>query len=383
MSNNNNWHASSQITPENVADFSIDDDDDLLIDTTNNQVRGDYNSNNNNNFYNNDDDIMIEPDILDPLTKKTNNNTTTTSNAPMGSTNGNGNNNDSGYFNFSSYTNPFSATGFTSSINNNIDSNIQTRERQFSGGNTLDESVFQTMKRDIDKIGLKLLHIFWPILLRSKLITVQKFTRLTNRDEEQEEEEELDEARAGMTDGESEEISRDAILKILDWDLWGPLLITLLLSLSVTYLQIRSLDPKYETKASQVFSGAFTLIWASLLILLINTQLLSPFHDKSSSPASSASATISLSLFQLISIFGYAMFPILVGSIVSIFVTIKLIRIAIFAVLLVWSIYAAYLIIKIVNNSGANRGKGDDRIFLIVYPILLVFGVFSWLCVIS
>ncbi|ODV93707.1 hypothetical protein PACTADRAFT_51470 [Pachysolen tannophilus NRRL Y-2460] len=349
-----NWKAPN-VTPESISDFNIEPDN------------GDHA----NPFE--DYDTIIEPDV--PVSQGANASSKPKASSTQytnNSNNGNGSGSGGNFFsNFSNYANPFNAS--LNSINNDINKNIHVRERQFSGGNTLDESVFVTIKRDLDKIGDKLLQILWPLGLRSKLIKVQNFTRIGNSPNNNDTANEI----AGE---DSEEISKEAIIKILDWDLWGPLVITLGFSLILTYLQIRSLDKKFETKASQIFSGSFSLLWASIAVLSLNIQLLSPFHDKSNAVSS---GTISLSFFQCVSILGYSIFPIVFGGFLSIFLKWKYIRIILLAILSSWSIYAVYLILKIVNNSGANRGKGDDRIFLIVYPIGLVFGVFSWLCVIS
>lgn len=352
MTNNENQWQSLMVTPESVADFQIDDatvTDPFSIDD--------------------DDDIMIEPDepIAGGSSNNNNNNNNTNSTKSSDTRKAN-------LFDFN-YANPFNSS-FSTNLNNEINSTIQVRERQFTGGNTLDESVLVTIKRDLNKIGDKLLQILWPIGLRHKLQTVQNFTSLSNNNSGP------DQEVTGMSSEESEQMSKESIMKILDWDLWGPLVITLLFSLILTFLQIRSLDPKYETKASKIFSASFTLIWASLFVLSLNIQLLSPFHDKSVANSTSK-PTISLSIFQSVSILGYSIFPIMIGAVLSILIPFKIIRIVLFLVLLAWSIYSTYLIIKIVNNSGANEGKGDDRLFLIIYPIGLVFGVLSWLCVIS
>ncbi|CDK26202.1 unnamed protein product [Kuraishia capsulata CBS 1993] len=271
-----------------------------------------------------------------------------------------------GFMNFASFANPF----------NNVPNppGIEVSERQFSGGNTLDESVLVTLHRDLSKIGEKLLQILWPLKLRQRLVLVQRIGARFASDGTGS----LDSSQLEAGD-DTEEYSKEAIKKILDWDLWGPLVIVLGFSLIITYLQTRSVET--SLKSSEIFSAAFTLLWATLTALSVNIQLFAPVSDANSD--TSHTGTIALSLFQCISILGYGLFPIVIGGLISIFLTWKWIRIIVEFIAVVWAVYSIYLILRIVNNSGSNKGKGDDRLLLTVYPIALVYGIFAWLTVIS
>ncbi|GMF06507.1 unnamed protein product [Ambrosiozyma monospora] len=139
---------------------------------------------NNFNIDDDDDDIFIQPDI--PQKKKSvpaANTSSFTQQQPSSSTStsqpaaaaSSSANEGTGFFNFANFVNP------TQYFNPNMEnSNIQVKERQFSGGNTLDESVLTTLHRDVAKIGDKLLSILWPMRLRQKLIVVERIsTRFT------------------------------------------------------------------------------------------------------------------------------------------------------------------------------------------------------------
>ncbi|GME92045.1 unnamed protein product [Ambrosiozyma monospora] len=248
--------------------------------------------------------------------------------------------------------------------------------------------------------------------LRQKLIVVERIsTRFTGATsnvwgsnsetrpdvgaEEDAIESDLNHAQSGA------DYSKDTIKKILDWDLWGPLIITLSFSLVVTYLQTRSLNlgsSENEGHSSEIFSGAFTLIWGALAVLALNIQLTSPVQQKTEN-GGLTSGIIGLSFFQCLSILCYTFFPVLLGATISIFVKWKWVRMVIGFVMLSWSMLCTWLLLAIVNNCKTKgtpsfiyggfgddqeeeSSEGDKRIFLMIYPVFLVFALFSWLCVI-
>lgn len=284
-----------------------------------------------------DDDIIIEPDYKNDLPDSKHN--TSRESALPETTQASG----EGFFGFNNFATPFAANQA-----------VQIDERQFTGGSTLDERVFTTIRRDVDKIGEKLLSTLWPLKLRSKFNEVQQRFGVN--------------LGAATEEGMMEEAA-DPIAKVLDWDLWGPLLLILAFSLVITYLQTRNLTDSTSVGSSEIFSGSFTLIWASFAVLSWNLQLLSPNKN--------------LSFFQGVSILGYSIFPIILGGVFAIFVKWKLVRLPLQLIMILWSSYCVYLILKIINNSGINHGEGDDRLGLIIGPIVLVFSVLSWLCITS
>lgn len=254
----------------------------------------------------------------------------------------------------------------------------ETRERPFSGGNTLDESVWTTLHRDLSTIGDKLLSILWPLRLKMALSQVQ----FVGGDIED------------RVDIEGEEYSSETMQKVRDWDLWGPLVINLGFSVVVTYLQGHSID---DNDASGTFSGAFTLIWLSLAVLSLNIQLLSPVQQRLDGGQGVSGGIVGLSFFQCVSLLSYSMFPVTLGGVFSIIVRFKWVRAIVNGIFLAWSMLCITLILGIVTNCkkrgsadvfqglglAASEGNDSDkRIFLMIFPVFLVFALFTWFTVI-
>ncbi|GAV29300.1 hypothetical protein PMKS-002782 [Pichia membranifaciens] len=261
-------------------------------------------------------------------------------------------------------------------------------------------SVLTTLHRDLMTIGDKLLSILWPLRLRQSLIAVRK---ISNRFSPGSGDVEDSIGGSGAVGSSStslssggDEYTSETMGKIRDWDLWGPLVINLGFSLIITYLQTRSLKTGGENSggkdaSSQTFSAAFTLIWASLAVLSINIQLLSPVQQKLEN-GGMTNGVVGLSFFQCISLLSYALFPIVLGGMFSIFIPFKFVRLIINVIMLLWSLLCTWLIMAIASNckrkgsltlvANDDDNQGDQRIFLMVYPVSLVFGLFSWFCVI-
>ena len=339
---------------------------------------------------NDNDDIFITPDVQTssnkqlpspPVYSSTTNASSSTSAPPPVPPK-----KDEQFFNFSSFITPGNSFGME----------IETRERPFTGGNTLDESVLTTLHRDLSTIGDKLLSILWPLRLRQSLISVQKLSdritgdRIITNDNNIEDTIGSD---SNYISGSQDEYSTETMKKIRDWDLWGPLVINLMFSLIITYLQSKKLnsnDNNNET-SSQIFSAAFTLIWASIAILSVNIQLLSPVQQKLQN-GGVTNGIVGLSFFQCISLLSYSMFPIVIGGLISCFVPYKFVKLIINLIMLCWSLLCTWLIIAIFSNckrkgtltliANDDDSDGDKRIFLMVYPVFLVYGLFSWFCVI-
>lgn len=319
-------------------------------------------------------DVGIQPDTDVP-------NITEVPPIPEGTSQSGSGQQGSSFFNFANFVNP---QAYIDPILK--DNDVEVRERQFSGGNTLDESVWTTLHRDVSSINDKLLSILWPLRLSNKLKVLRRIPGFAP-DEEQ-------------TQGVSaEDYSKETIRRILDWDLWGPLVINLSFSVIITYLQTRTLNANsdVDAKSSEIFSGAFTLIWAALAVLSVNVQLLTPVKQETEA-GGTTSGVIGLSFFQCLSTLSYTMFPVMLGGLISLFVPLRPVRLVINTIMLLWSLLCSWLILAIVNNcktpatssgflydtvTDADEGTdGDRRIFLMVYPIALVFGLFSWFCVI-
>ncbi|KAH9248555.1 hypothetical protein BASA81_013739 [Batrachochytrium salamandrivorans] len=93
---------------------------------------------------------------------------------------------------------------------------------------TLDEPVWDTVKRDLRAIGIKLRYVVLP--------------RINDQE--------------------------DTMKELRNWDLWGPLLLCLTLSL------ILSSTTKDADQSSTLFSLVFVLIWGGASVVTVNCQLL-------------------------------------------------------------------------------------------------------------
>lgn len=90
---------------------------------------------------------------------------------------------------------------------------------------------------------------------------------------------------------------QSVLQKLKEWDLWGPLLVCLLLSVT---LSITAPD----SSSSIVFAAVFVIVWCGAALVTLNAQLLGG----------------SLSFFQSVCILGYCVFPLTLSSLVCLFV---------------------------------------------------------------
>lgn len=301
------------------------------------------------------DDFELEPDTVEPDVdtpiKKTQPTNPTAQPQQQGQSSSHGQQaQHGGFFNFSNFISP---TIDLSSSFNPILQNEQVREGTFTGGDTLDEPIWQTLHRDLHSIGSRLLSVVWPASL-SQLAKVQQHNLLIlARDSGINVGIDFQSLSQDAEQGLSNTTLDDGEIKKLDWDLWGPLIFTLTFSVILGLM-----SP--SASSSQVFSGVFAISWMTLGVIAINIQLLGG----------------TISFFNALSTTGYAMFPLLILAVVSIFVKWSFIRFLIYLVVVSWSVYAVTVNLKV-------HGVMPGRIFLAIYPVGLVYATLGWLCVIT
>jgi hypothetical protein len=171
---------------------------------------------------------------------------------------------------------------------------------------TLDEPVADTIKRDLRAIGIKLKHVLVPRV--------------------------------------SEE---ETIRELRNWDLWGPLLLCMLLS------TILSLTAPSE-QASFVFATIFVIVWGGAGVVTLNAQLLGG----------------TVSFFQSVCVLGYCIFPIVLASILCLWDN-HAWRFVVTSISFVWSTRASVVFMSQLVNP--NR-KG-----LAAFPVFLFYSVLSWM----
>ena len=145
-----------------------------------------------------------------------------------------------------------------------------------------------------------------------------------------------------------------------DWDLWGPLLLCVVLA--VLLQQGSAVDAEGGSRSPQ-FTEVFVSVWAGAAVVTLNSQLLGG----------------KLSFFQSVCVLGYCIFPmvvamILLWSLVHIAaesIVIVSIKIIVTGLAYGWSVYASTLFL------GDSQPTGKKA--LAVYPICLFYFLIAWM----
>lgn len=180
-------------------------------------------------------------------------------------------------------------------------------QRRFTGGDTLDESVLATILRDVK--------VFWRLLLQT----------------------------VGF---------RPELAAKREWDLWGPLIFCLLISVVLSV----HLGPA----KSRTFSLVFALVWLGQATIASNIKLLGG----------------QISYLHALSITGYSLFPLLLAAVFARLVALKLVRLPVAFAMVAWSAWSA-------QRGLAVAGVQTSRLALSVYPLILFYFALGWLCVLS
>lgn len=208
--------------------------------------------------------------------------------------------------------------------------------RRFMGGDTLDEPVTATLMRDIRGVGFRLRQVIWY----SPATSLREARGLSPES-------------AGGFGYDPEAAERARQLTQQDWDLWGPLIFCLFISVAMSMLA-----PNHQS--SQVFAGVFVLVWLGQAIVTLNIRLLGG----------------SILFFHAMCVTGYCLFPLVIAATLSAFVGSHLVRIIVDSVLVAWAVYSATMGLK-------NSGIIPSRLFLALYPVGLFYTGLGWLCVIT
>lgn len=250
---------------------------------------------------------------------------------------------------------------FMTQLNGAINENNQVRERQYTGGDTLDEPVWVTLKRDLAQIGKRLVIVLWPLRLK-KLAKLQQ-SRLIDfatsngisipqsivSNRRISVDENADDEEAG------EDFNTAMMKNNLTWDLWGPLLFSLVYSVTL------GVTAAGGNLTNSVFSGSFAFTWLLYLAIGLNIQLLGG----------------SISFLSAISALGYSMFPIVVGGLIcALAIHQWYFRFPLMLVMTIWSVFVSTLSLEC---SGVLPG----RVVLAIYPVCLLYTLMSWLVVIT
>ncbi|KAF3899501.1 hypothetical protein GTR04_0796 [Trichophyton interdigitale] len=211
--------------------------------------------------------------------------------------------------------NPVSSSYLTSSI---------PGEDRRAPQNTIDESVWDTLSRDLLAVWEKMRQVLWPQYLLGGMMmrggggsggsaergeatgfgseSIGALRGLVSR---------LPDADVVLQGGMSEGLR--------NWDLWGPLIFCLLLSM---FLSMGKGD-----QSSLVFSGVFCIVWIGEAVVTLQIKLLGG----------------NISFFQSVCLIGYTLFPLVIAALLSALNIPTIARIPVYLVLVAWSLAAGLL----------------------------------------
>lgn len=272
----------------------------------------------------------------------------------------NSNNNNAGGF----------AGGLTQSF---LTSNIPGEDRRATS-NTIDESVWETLNRDLRSVWSKMRQVLWPKYLLGGILSRAGDAGTGTGAEERGEAGSLtDDNPDGTGNGNSGSRLPNINLRNLvgrwpdaktvlqpsihndlrDWDLWGPLLFCLLLA----FLLSRAAQ---DSQKSLVFSGVFAIVWVGEAVVTLQIKLLGGH----------------VSFFQAISIIGYTLFPLVIAAILSALNMPFVVRLPVDIVMVVWALAAG---VSILGGSGVVA----NRVGLAVYPLFIFYLSLGCLCLVT
>lgn len=197
---------------------------------------------------------------------------------------------------------------------------------------TLDEPVRETIMRDVRSVASKIKVVLLPLNKTNPLEYAYVST-----------EEEV----------EQDENQKKVLATLRDWDLWGPLIVCLSLSI---LLSLRA----PSTQASAVFAAVFCSMWLGSAVVTINAKLLGG----------------SISFFQSVCVLGYCVFPFVISALLIVtlsktFLGHVWIDILWVAAGYVWSLRASTVFI--------GQYIKRERRLLAVMPVFFYYTLMGWL----
>ncbi|KAI1248571.1 hypothetical protein MGN70_009770 [Eutypa lata] len=252
----------------------------------------------------------------------------------------------------SSSTRPLNETYLTS--------RIPGEDRQASQS-TIDETVWETLRRDLVAVWSKMREVLYPrYLFGGTMFDYNNnnsneggglrgaYSNLRNVGRE-----ELAGLAGRVMDPESLLSGNNMTPGLRNWDMWGPLIFCLLLSLLLSF---RAKDDQKDV----VFSGVFAIVWIGEAVVTLQIKLLGG----------------NISFAQSVCIIGYTLFPLVLASMLSAIGIPVIARVPVYLVLVAWSLAAG---VSILGGSGVVK----NRVGIAVYPLVLFYLGLGCLCFIS
>ncbi|KAL7270991.1 hypothetical protein RUND412_006278 [Rhizina undulata] len=218
---------------------------------------------------------------------------------------------------------PLDHTNPTTPLTSTLTSALPGEDRR-APTNTIDESVWETLSRDIFAVWRKMQAVLWPRFTFTKWPDANELLESGHR--------------TGV---------------IGEWDLWGPLVFCLGLSTLLSFSAA-------ERQKTDVFAGVFAMVWIGEAVVTAQIKLLGG----------------NISFFQSVSIIGYTLFPIVICALLSALHVPAIVRVPVYAACFLWSLAAG---VSILGGSGVVR----NRVGLAVFPLGVFYGGLVCLCLVS
>ncbi|KAJ9131179.1 Protein YIP [Pleurostoma richardsiae] len=231
-------------------------------------------------------------------------------------------------------------------------------EDRAAPSNTIDESVWDTLRRDLLAVWSKMREVLYPRYLfggsmfesaeglRGAYANIRSAGLAGTR-------EELAGLAGRVVDPEALLSQNNMTPGLRDWDLWGPLIFCLLLSLLLSF------NARKDQK-DLVFSGVFAMVWIGEAVVTLQIKLLGG----------------NISFAQSVCIIGYTLFPLVIAAMLSAIHLPTIARVPVYLVLIAWSLAAG---VSILGGSGVVK----NRVGIAVYPLFVFYLGLGCLCFIS
>ena len=142
------------------------------------------------------------------------------------------------------------------------------------------------------------------------------------------------------------------VRELRDWDLWGPLLLCLLLSITLSLTA-------GEDQSATVFASVFVLVWCGAGVVTVNAALLGG----------------NISFFQSVCVLGYCICPLNIASLVCRFWSNKMFQSIVVLVSFLWACRASVGFMSQLVPA--------ERKALAVYPVVLFYLTISWMILVQ
>ncbi|EPE06055.1 yip1 domain-containing protein [Ophiostoma piceae UAMH 11346] len=233
--------------------------------------------------------------------------------------------------------------------------------------NTIDETVWATLRRDLVAVWAKMREVLYPRYLfggsmfdgdasggsssgggglRGAYANLRSAGLAGTR-------EELAGLAGRVLDPESLLRQSNMTPGLRDWDLWGPLVFCLLLSM------LLSINARADQR-DLVFSGVFAMVWIGEAVVTLQIKLLGG----------------NISFAQSVCIIGYTLFPLVIAALLSALHLPTVARVPVYLVLIAWAMAAG---VSILGGSGVVK----NRVGIAVYPLFVFYLGLGCLCFIS